>query len=479
MGRRRKGRASRRNLGAGASSEENAELVRAPHSFVVHRGAVGRSVQELTSDFRRMMEPFTATNIKVRPKNTVKDFAHVAGQLHVSHMCAFTKTAVGAYLKVGRFPRGPTLTFRVHDYVLARDVRSSLKRQITYQKQYLNAPLLIMNGFGEDAENEDEAKSRQLTSSMFQNMFPSINVTTVKVNSIRRCVLLNRDPNTGLIDFRHYTIKVIPAGVSRAVKKLVRGKVPNLSRYDDVAEFLARGGAGAVTSDSEAENEEEASKVTLTQPVSSRGNAPSQQSSVRLAELGPRMTLDLVKIEEGLLEGEILYHKLVEKTEEEKRAIRMAREKRQKEKEKRRREQNLNVKRKEEIKQKHKEKSLKGMKTLKKMKEELPEGFHGVPQSSEEDNDAEWYEKEVGEKPDKDMFDEVGDRKRRGGASGRSRIPSKRFKKKSADSRGSDKTFAGRSSVKRTVKRKQNVSIKTKKFRPMGAKQSRKKKTVR
>ena len=46
------------------------------------------------------------------------------------------------------------------------------------------------------------------------------------------------------------------------------------------------------------------------------------QSSVRLVELGPRITMELIKIEEELHEGEVLYHKLVEKTEAEKKAIR-------------------------------------------------------------------------------------------------------------------------------------------------------------
>ena len=59
---------------------------------------------------------------------------------------------------------------------MARDVRSSLKRQVTYEKQFLHHPLLIMNGFSGDA------REIQLTSSMFQNMFPSINVAQVRHN---------------------------------------------------------------------------------------------------------------------------------------------------------------------------------------------------------------------------------------------------------------------------------------------------------
>ena len=167
----------------------------------------------------------------------------------------FTRTQVGAYMKISRFPRGPTMTFRVNNYTLSRDVRSALKRQVTYDKQFDNHPLLILNGFtsGNDGKEEEDTETMDsnvkkmggreigLVASMFQNMFPSINVTTVKVNSIRRCVLLNFDSKTQSIQFRHYTIKVVPVGMSKPLKKIVQGKIPNLSRYQDMSEYLAGG----------------------------------------------------------------------------------------------------------------------------------------------------------------------------------------------------------------------------------------------
>ena len=35
-------------------------------------------------------------------------------------------------------------------------------------------------------------------------------------------------------------IKAVPVGMSKGVKKLVKSKVPNLSRCDDVSDFLLR-----------------------------------------------------------------------------------------------------------------------------------------------------------------------------------------------------------------------------------------------
>ena len=40
----------------------------------------------------------------------------------------------------------------------------------------------------------------------------------------------------------------------------------------------------------------------------------------RLTEIGPRMTLQLIKIEEGVGSGEILYHEYIKKSPEEVRA---------------------------------------------------------------------------------------------------------------------------------------------------------------
>jgi len=472
---KRKGRSVRKNKQLGTAGNEGGDepedLARAPHSFVVHRGKTGKFVQELAADFRKVMEPFTASNIKVRPKNVIKDFVHVAGLLKVSHLVMFTKTVMGPYLKIGRFPRGPTLTFRVENYTLGRDVRSSLKRQVTYAKQYDNHALLIMNNFTSGGALEE--RPMQLMESMFQNMFPAINPTKVAVNSIRRCVLLNYNKETNTIEFRHYTIKVVPVGINRGVRKMVGGsKVPNLGRLGDMAEFMEKGGAGASESEGE---EDEASKVTLPQGISSRGSVTGEQSSMRLVELGPRITLSLVKIEEGLLDGEVLHHQFVEKTEEEKKEIKRKREKRKKEKEQRKRDQEKNVKKKEMAKVSNKEKSLEGM----KKKEDKEKAWQGekVKEFEKEqrlmgevmpsllgeisakyvssDDDEAWFEKEVGAKPDED--DKRGLRKPGEFKSKSKDVPPKQFKGNKF--KRSDVKTSAKNVREKTPKNKKKVKV--------------------
>ena len=69
---------------------------------MIHRGLPGEHIVELTKDFRKVMEPFTASELKERKKNTIKDFVSVAGLLHVTHLVMFTRTELGMYLKLAR-----------------------------------------------------------------------------------------------------------------------------------------------------------------------------------------------------------------------------------------------------------------------------------------------------------------------------------------------------------------------------------------
>ncbi|KAK2575632.1 hypothetical protein KPH14_011895 [Odynerus spinipes] len=394
MGKRKKGRCVKKNKQLNV--EEKDELVRAPHSFVIHRGLPGEHIIELTKDFRRVMEPFTASSLKTRKRNSVKDFVSVAGVLHVSHLCMFTRTELGMYLKLCRLPRGPTLTFKVHNFSLAKDVVSMLKKQMVFEEAFKHSPLIVLNNFS------GEGMQLKLIASMFQNMFPTISLTNVNLSTIRRCVCLNYNATTKTIDFRHYAIKVVPVGLSKGVTKLVRAKIPNLSKCEDFSEFLTK----STVSESEAEDDPN-SHVTLAQKLSSRGNHENTTSAIRLSELGPRITLQLMKVESGLLDGEVLFHEFIHKTEEEKMQIQKKREEKKKLKENRKKVQEENKKKKEMKKEEHKEKSLKGM----KKKKESDILLQNIAKESreatniEEDDDAQYYRDEVGEEPDKELFE--------------------------------------------------------------------------
>lgn len=77
-----------------------------------------------------------------------------------------------------RLPRGPTLSFKIHSFSLARDVVSVLKKQMVYEELFKNSPLVILNNFS------GEGMQLKLIASMFQNMFPTINLTAVNSETI-------------------------------------------------------------------------------------------------------------------------------------------------------------------------------------------------------------------------------------------------------------------------------------------------------
>lgn len=128
---------------------------------------------------------------------------------------------------------------------------------------------------------------------------------------------------------------------SKAAGTTTRAKgVLDLSRADDISDYILRQEQmGFVTSDSEmsdmsdaegtgstrggsmsggsdSEQDEKRGKVRLAADYVGRGNrgrgVRGEKRAVRLVELGPRMELGLVKIEEGIGEGEVLFHEMGE-----------------------------------------------------------------------------------------------------------------------------------------------------------------------
>ncbi|XP_065829296.1 suppressor of SWI4 1 homolog [Oscarella lobularis] len=424
MGRiRKKKRKQTRRLRASQKTRAAQELedLKPPRSFVIHRGIVGKDIQQLVLDMRKVLEPNTASHLKVRQKNVLKDFVHVAGPLGVTHVVIFTKSETSINMKISRFPRGPTVTFRVLSYALMSDVLSSLKKPRTAPNQYKKPPMLIMNDFPTET-----TKHMKLLATFMQNTFPTINVQHVKLSEIQRCVLMHYEEETGTIEYRHYNIRAVPVGISRQVGKLIKSRVPNLSRYEDISEYVLGGNA----SESEFEDAEDA-RVPLPQAMPGRGNATLQQSAIRLTEIGPRLCLQLVKIESGLCDGEVLFHQFVTKTKEEVKALREKKASLKRLKNQRRKQQEANVRKKAAVKEAHRKRSRTSQKES----------------DSDEDDDAEYFRKEVGEEPDSDLFQfKSGGRKRH-----RSTLDSKMKRPKEdgvMKSRGPPKVIAKKRRVK-------------------------------
>ena len=134
------------------------EFQAAPKSFIIKRGQVGMYVKELIQNLRELMYPYTALKLRESKRNSMKDYLGVAGQFGVTHMMIFTQTEAGNYLRFIKNPKGPTITFKIDEYCLAKDVARYQQKHKKNSKIFSvilqSAPLLIMNGFGGRDEND-------------------------------------------------------------------------------------------------------------------------------------------------------------------------------------------------------------------------------------------------------------------------------------------------------------------------------------
>ncbi|KAG0337711.1 hypothetical protein BG004_007513 [Podila humilis] len=311
---------------------ENPNAIKVPKTFVMRSGEVGSSVMGLVSDIRRLMEPNTATKLRERKNNRLRDFVAVAGPLGVTHFVILSRTEHGTNMRISRVPRGPTLSFQVKTYSLAKDIAAMQKSPKSPGLEFHVAPLLVLNNFGDSNE-------MKLMSTVFQNMFPPINIQTMHLADARRVVLLNYNSETKHLDFRHYNISVKAVGISKSIKRVITTAVPDLKGFDDISDYVLR---GAFASESDVEDGPD-STVTLGQDYIGRNNKRQDQRAIKLVELGPRMELKLVKIQAGMCDGEVLYHDFIKLSPEELKAQKAERQKKAQEKVARRKVQEVNV----------------------------------------------------------------------------------------------------------------------------------------
>ena len=291
-------------------------------------------------------------------------------------------------------------------YSLMRDVAAAQRRPHSLHRELQHPPLVVLNNFTaarQPASTEGEAPPSSadvsahlpLLSTLLQHMFPALHLPSLVLSQCRRVVLFHFDPQTQLVDVRHYLITAAPAGVSRVVRRLVKGRQLDMHAYADVSDYvqaMERGEAGGLSSDSEAEVGED-SKVELAERYAGRGNVQGGRSGVRLRELGPRLTLSLLKAEDDFCGGRVLYHHYLSRTPDEVAELKRRKEQRRREREQRRREQEQNVRR------KRREEGA-------EQDGDADSELSGEDaQLLDDDHDDSWYyEKEVGEKPAEAVF---------------------------------------------------------------------------
>jgi ribosome biogenesis protein SSF1/2 len=309
----------------------------------------------------------------------------MAGPLGVTHLMLFSRSKSNrTNLRIALTPRGPTLHFQIEKYSLCKDVAKAQKHPRSNGQEHTSPPLLVMNNFTTPQTAETEPVLKQLESlatTIFQSMFPPISPGNTPLSSIRRIMLLNRETTeegTYLLNLRHYAITTRRTGVSKRIRRLDPAEqrhrekkghaLPDLGRLEDVADYLLDPAAGGYTSASETEPDTDAEvevletgtrKVMSRKEMSRRGAGTDkirpksgrnvEKRAVKLVELGPRMKMRMVKLEEGVCEGRVMWHEFVKKTEAEEKEMESKWAKRREEKEQRRKVQKENVERKREL----------------------------------------------------------------------------------------------------------------------------------
>lgn len=339
-------------------------VARIPKSMVLAVGESlkNHSISQLVKDFRFVMQPHTAISLRERKANKLKDFAAMSGPLGVSDLFVFKQNMEtgNVSLRLGKMPRGPCMQFKVHEYSLIKDVQRMLRRPKSVSRDsdlFLEPPLLVMNGFTKIGEAENHEK---LMITMFQNLFPAIQPHSTRVSGIKRVLMLNKGPD-GHIVLRHYAIDTKLVEESRTVKKLIdshhhRRSLPILSKKTDIADLvLDPYAAGGATSESEIEDDavvevknEMAQRVRRKPGVdpsaASATEKPTRKRAIKLVELGPRIDMSLVKIQEAMIgSSKTIYHSLVKKTPQEVAELERKHNERMSEKAERRRLQKANV----------------------------------------------------------------------------------------------------------------------------------------
>lgn len=375
-----------------------------PRSLVLKRGRVGIYLKKLIKEMRILLYPFCAINLKEKNSNKMKDFLSLVDIYGFSHMFAFTNTEKNSYLKLAKLPSGPTITFKINKYCLAGDIfRENENDGKALIKLFNHTPICILNGF-----NNLHSKDKQpydIVSTMLQSVFPPIDLNQLKSEQAKKSIFFSVDYNKKgepEVEMRHFYIEQEKASTKKTISNILNLKKQDLSGFTNIADYILKQSGYTDVSDNEEndkneENDEENQKISMkdkgkvtiieknvnsllsffqNEENEKKGKEENEanevekekngkykkkekenkktkevyekQMKVKLIEVGPRLSLRLVKIEEGFFKGNVAYHSLVKRSKKE--ILEKSKELKEKnaEKQRRREEQEANVKRKEE-----------------------------------------------------------------------------------------------------------------------------------
>ena len=336
-----------------AKAKNIAEVESVPRSIVFSRGTIGPELKSLMRNFRSsFMMPYTAKDVEIGNSASLDNVCKIAMEIWVSHLLIFRAPSTGPQMSIVRLPQGPSLHFKITEYtpssVFIEFSRANrLPYATTNESNTTRPPIVVLNGFGaaiQELQRDSSASKRhlnptvlKLVSTTFQHMFPPVDSKNFSLRtSSKRCVLFKFNKEDETISMRQYMVQINKANADKKEGTDKAGKQEGTANADKQQE---------------------------------RDKKNTQK--IQLLEMGPRLTLTLHKIEEGIMSGEVLYHSEIQKTPEEAAELREKAKMKKALKEQRREEQEQNVDAKREaaaerktMKQDKKKKAQKQMENL-------------------------------------------------------------------------------------------------------------------
>lgn len=338
------------------------EIDAVPKSVVLKRSSLSIDMKLLESEIRAMMGPYTALNLKESTKVTLKDINNTATNFGAKNLVFLSEKENRNYLRFALSPKGPTFTFQIKSFSLEKDLVKTDKVK-SAGLVGLGAPFCVVSNL----ENFGNRKVSELLGNMLGGLFPKKSLLSRK--NIKRVVMFHYNEEEEQLEVRNYTILKTQTGVFSQISDLLKGKDFDFSKFNDAGELFASAA-----------------------PPSNEQTDEEMKVKLNLNEVGPRISLKLLKVEEGLMSGEVLYHALIQKSDSEREALRIKAAEKAETKRRNRETQENNVRRKEEEKE-EKRKAKEAKYKAKKAKAEGKE-LSADENAESEDGQADYFEGE-------------------------------------------------------------------------------------
>ncbi|GAB5361900.1 hypothetical protein AAMO2058_000752500 [Amorphochlora amoebiformis] len=178
-----------------------------PRPMVIKRPGSSKRLANLVFDIRQFLSPYTPVKLKELRKNTLQDFLQAGRVLGMTHLIILSESPAGSFMRIVKSPMGPTFTFKLRDYNLLREV---IEKQVSRPnwKPDTNSPaVLVMKGLNKSLAHH------QLVSTLFQGLFKNSTLDQMHSRDFKRLALLTRNSSSQQFTLRQYITRQMPPSV--------------------------------------------------------------------------------------------------------------------------------------------------------------------------------------------------------------------------------------------------------------------------